>query len=301
VDDVYVFISSISQSKEIFHGLIPELRNYDLILNEAKTYIIAKNLLLTEEPDLEKLFDDAIVEITENMDDDDFVEGYGFQMDWEDDEDNDEDEDEDEDDDEDEEGDKEEDLELRATKLLFDSIPKYPGHEESIERFCIPIFQKAKSRHALSYAMVLFDDRPSMTQIYASYLSTFIEDKEVFSFMSLQLNEAFYSDWQKMWIIAALLQRFDAAGETIKAAYDILSDAERHDGLRAVAAILVGKFGDYARRRRLVSIYPIVSDYIKSAIYFSSIYWGGVEKRNARAQWGSQGVLNSLITEGMAK
>ena len=89
----------------LLRALIPTLRSYDLVLNEAKSVIMPKSALVTEEPDLEALFTDAVAEISQQVDDEDFNADYGFQSEWE----------------EEEEVD-EEDLELKATKLLFDSL-----------------------------------------------------------------------------------------------------------------------------------------------------------------------------------
>lgn len=300
VDDVYIFVKSYDEADRIFNALQSEMRSYDLIFNEAKTYILPKNLLVTEEPDLENLFEGAIKEISDQIKGEEVSDDYGFQMDWED-----EDlfEDQESADDDDEEGneDADEDVELRATELLFDSVSDYPGHEESIERFCIPIFQRVGSEYAIEYVKIFFDDRPSMTQIYASYLSNFVDREDVSVFLIRELGNDVYSDWQCMWILAALLQSADIDQSAVRSAYSLLTDANRHEGLRAVAAIFVGKFGDFARRRSLISFYPRCSEYLKSAIYFSTMYWGTVEKRTARSSWGAQGLLNRLITEGFEK
>lgn len=52
VDDMYVFVSSVSQAEDVLRKLIAELRHFDLRLNEAKSRIILKRELFTEEPDL---------------------------------------------------------------------------------------------------------------------------------------------------------------------------------------------------------------------------------------------------------
>src|SRR5260221_11296995 len=44
-------------------------------------------------------------------------------------------------------------LQLAATKALFDSIDSFPGHEESIERFCLPLFAKVQFDHAVDHVM----------------------------------------------------------------------------------------------------------------------------------------------------
>jgi len=135
-------------AEKLLGQLIPKLRYYDLVLNEAKCRIIPKSQLHSEEPDLQKLFDDAVNEIRDQMNDEDFDADYGFQSEWE----------EDDEDEGDEEG--EDDLDLKATKLLFNSVGKYVGQEENIERFCLPLFAKAESDYALQH--VFHDDlRPS--------------------------------------------------------------------------------------------------------------------------------------------
>jgi hypothetical protein len=55
VDDMYIFLKSVDASERLMRQLIPELRSYDLVLNEAKSVIMPKAALNTEEPDLEAL------------------------------------------------------------------------------------------------------------------------------------------------------------------------------------------------------------------------------------------------------
>ncbi|MDU0078382.1 RNA-directed DNA polymerase, partial [Bacillus sp. IG2] len=40
VDDVYIFVKSVNEAEALVRELIPELRSYDLSLNEAKSAII---------------------------------------------------------------------------------------------------------------------------------------------------------------------------------------------------------------------------------------------------------------------
>lgn len=80
VDDLYVFVESVDESESLLRKLIPFLRSYDLALNESKCRILPKKLLRTMEPDLEALFDDAVEEISGQIDDDDFEADYGFSL-----------------------------------------------------------------------------------------------------------------------------------------------------------------------------------------------------------------------------
>jgi hypothetical protein len=283
VDDIYVFVESVDAADQLLRELIPTLRIYDLVLNEAKSVIMPKSALITEEPDLEALFADAVAEISDQVDDDDFDADYGFQSEWE------------------EEEIDEEDLELQATTVLFNSLSEYPGHEENIERFCLPLFSKAGSNYAVEHVLDAFKKRPSMSQIYASYLAKFLELDDVYEFLLDLSKDAALFDWQRVWVLAALSQVEAAEDPAVKAALDLLRDANRHDALRAVAAIYVGRFGDHTRRRALIPIYRSVSSYIQAAIYYSSAWWPGVERSTAKASWGGHSTLHSLLTAAMSK
>jgi Reverse transcriptase (RNA-dependent DNA polymerase) len=282
VDDLYVFVESVEAADQVLRQLIPTLRNYDLVLNENKSVLMPKAALWTEEPDLEDLFDAAVEEISNQTDDEDFDADYGFQSEWNEDEEDDE------------------DLKLKATTLLFDSLSQYPGQEENIERFCLPLFSKAGSEYALEHVLGAFKKRPAMTQIYASYVAKFLSDSEVREALWSLLKDPTLTDWHKMWILAALSQSTDHHDSDLKVAMSLFQDANRHDALRAVAAIFVGRFGDHARRKALGSAYPTVSPYIQAAIFFSSRVWPAAERNTAKASWGALTSLNSLINVAMA-
>jgi hypothetical protein len=284
VDDIYVFLESVDAGDQLLRELIPFLRTYDLVLNEAKCVVMPKAALNTEEPDLEELFTDAVEEISEQIDEDDFDSDYGFQSEWEDEDELDQSE-----------------LELKATTILFDSIEEYPGHEENIERFCLPLFTKAGSNYAIEHTMGAFKKRPSMTQIYSAYLARFLDSKNVKAFLFNMLKDKALTDWQKMWVLAALNQVKPDDDEPVKVALSVLKNANSHDALRAVAAMYVGKYGEHARRKSLIAIYSNVSSYVQLAIYCSSRFWPAVERSNAKASWGGHGPLHSLLTVALAK
>jgi hypothetical protein len=283
VDDIYIFVDSVDAADHLLRELIPALRTYDLVLNEAKSVLMPKAALITEEPDLEALFASAVAEISAQVDDGDFDVDYGFQSEWDD------------------KPPKDEDLELKATKLLFDSISDYPGQEENIERFCLPLFSKAGSDYAVEHVLDAVKKRPSMSQIYASYLSKFMDTAEIQGSLVNILDDASLTDWQRMWIIAALLQVKPKNDGPVKGALNLLKDANRHESLRAAAAIYVGRFGDLIRRKALISIYSTVSSYIQAAIYFSSRTWPAVERGNAKASWGGHTQLNALVSLALSK
>lgn len=283
VDDVYIFVKNVGDADKVMRKLIPFLRTYDLTLNEAKAVVIPKNHFFTEEPDLEDLFKAAMDEVSEQFDDEDFGADYGFQSEWFDEEDD----------------DNYDSIELKATKILFDSIQEYSGQEENIERFCIPLFEKIGSDYALQHVMDSFTIRPAMGQIYASYLADYVEDDTVRRFLIDMMREKSLTDWQKMWSIAALMRRGKAGDIEMRTALKILEDSNAQEALRAVAAIYVGRFGDLGRRKSLASIYTSVPAYTQAAIYYSSHRWPSVERRNARATWGKSNPVNALLSSGV--
>jgi hypothetical protein len=282
VDDIYVFLRSVEEGEKLLRAIIPALRSYDLVLNEAKSSIMPKAALVTEEPDLEQLFADAFDEVSSQVDDDEFRTDYGFQSEWED---------------EEEQNDNldEEDLKLEATKVLFDSISDYPGNEENIERFCLPLFAAARSDYAVDHVMSSFKKRPSMTQIYCAYLARFLASPAQTLMLSMLQDRSLF-DWQKMWLLAGLAQSKKGEDAVAKAALDLLKSADSNDALRAVAAIYVGRFGDHARRTALRSFYPSVSNYVQAAIFYSSQKWPSAERATAKASWSGHGVLHDLLT-----
>ncbi len=296
VDDVYIFVKSVNEAEALVRALIPELRSYDLSLNEAKSAIIPKKMLVVEEPDLEDLFRTAIDEVAQQLDRESFDVGYGFQMSWED-EDEEEDEDDEDSDDSDVGESEEEFLKIEATKKLFDGINNYPGHEESIERFCLPIFTQASSDYAVHHVLNSFDDRPSMSQLYCSYLSRFIDDEDVYEFLCGAIQNSNRYEWQRMWILASLLQRETVEDSIVREVHKIFSDGGCHETVRAVAAIFIGRFGDATRRKSLVSSYGSVSVYIQAAIFYISRKWPSVEKNNAKSLWSNSNELNKLIKD----
>lgn len=301
VDDLYIFVESVDHAERILRDLIPTLRSYDLSLNENKCKIIPKNLLHTMEPDLEALFQAAVDEISSQLNGDDFDADYGFQSEWEEDED--EEDSEVETDETSDESDSEDNspIELAATISLFDSLDSYPGQEENVERFCLPLFAKANSSHAIDHVKDAFKRRPAMSQIYSSYLAKFLYGGEVRAFICGLLSDTSLADWQRMWIVGAMMQALNPTDDEVKSCLDIARDGTRHDALRAVAAYFVGRFGDHARRTTLRALYPQVSNYVQAAIYASSRFWVGVERSNAKATWGGHSQLHALLTIAMKK
>lgn len=286
VDDIYIFLDSIDSSFSVVRKLIPMLRSYDVILNEAKSKILPAKSLLTEEPDLEELFDAAFEEAREQLTDEEMQSEYGFQAEWEGDDDHDDD--------------SRAALELAATQALFDSIEDYPGNEENIERFCLPLFARAGSDYAVDHVLKCFSERPSMAQIYTAYLAGFLDNIEIKKFLTSILIIESTMDWQRMWILAALMRAEKPIDDSAKKSMTLLANGDRHPTLRASAAIYAGRFGDHGVRVKLNRLYSGLPTYIQLAIYYSSRNWPVAERRTAKSSWGNHSPLHSLLTIGLS-
>ena len=277
VDDIYIFLDSVAAADKTVKSIIPHLRQLDLSLNEAKSNLFPKSALVVEEPDLEELFQNAISEIRDQIEEKDLDVAYGFQAEWED-------------------SDEEiVEIELRATIALFDSLGSFRGHEEEIERFCLPLFIRSNNDYAVEHVLSAFRERPSMSQIYCAYLSRFIDDERVYTFLTSQVTQDNLYDWQTMWIIAALLQRNEVSDEILRKVVRVYRDPNRHDATRAVAAIFIGTKGDNVRRNELSASCNFVSPYVQSAIFFAAQRWPRAERGNFNAQWGQRSEVNRLI------
>jgi hypothetical protein len=138
-----------------------------------------------------------------------------------------------------------------------------------------------------------------MAQIHSAYLANFLGEEGVTEFLISLLQDETLFDWQRMWVLAGLMQGDSPSDEQVKLAFDILKDGNRHDALRAVAAYFVGRFGNHSRRTSLRNYFQHCSPYVQSAIYASARFWKGAEKTNARATWGNLSLMNQLLTKAI--
>jgi hypothetical protein len=283
VDDIYAFVPSLDAAEKIMRELTRFLLDYDLNLNEAKSKLINSKSLVIEEPDLEKLFSDAVDELK----DEHVVSDYGFQSEW--------------DDGEDRDNKPDADLELKATEVLFDSIADFPAHVEKIERFCLPLFAAAGSDYAVDHVLNAFPRRPAMTQIYCSYLTAFLNDKQVRQpLQSFLADPELYYDWQRMWIFAALMTPNTSDNQTVARALKLYKDGQRHEGLRAVAAIFVAKHGAFARQKELCDNYGLSgSTYLQTSILYGARYFQKAMRRASVKSWSGQSTTHSLVAKSI--
>lgn len=268
VDDIYAFFETHEQCDNTIIRLYPELRRLDLTLNEAKSRVTTPLGLLTSDPDLDALFDDAIAEVQAQYaasEAEEVLTDYGFQSIWSD---------------EVSEPDEQE-VELKATELLFDQIPKYVDNTEEIERFCLPLFATFGSRYAVEHVLSKLDNVPSMSQIYFSYLSGFLDEEPVATAVcSAFINRKLTFDWEYLWAIGTIIQMTSVDDAVVSNLLKICSE-DVDETVKALALIAAAKLGDVDRQKAVAeAIGKFHSIYVRGAILFSARYMHKAVRKN---------------------
>jgi Reverse transcriptase (RNA-dependent DNA polymerase) len=286
VDDIYMGFPSEAEARKGLASLIETLRKDGLHLNEYKSKIMHADEVIKEETAIDRLFD----EIREEIQDDETYERaspYGFEVEWEEDE---EDEDEDEDD---------VVLENAAVERLMEHIDDYPNQEDQIEKFCLPILRSAQSDSAAEHVLQNLKEKPHQTRLYFSYISSFVRNNQdiVDALEELVADDA-VSDYQRMFLLAALLRARSVTRATVNSALQWLQNRTVAKETRAMAAIFAAKQGVAQQKRTVRTSYEDEpSDYVRSAILFSSKYLTVVEKKTCKRAWGGHNAINTLIAQ----
>jgi len=284
VDDIYLGFQSEAAARKGLGQLIENLRKDGLHLNESKSSIMAANDVVQEETAIDRLFD----EIREEVEDDvkyERISPYGFDIEW------------DEDDDEEQDA---AELENAAVERLIDNIDAYPNHANQIEKFCLPILRSANSDHAVQHVLENLEEKPHQTRLYFSYLSTFIRaNQNVAEELEALINsDAMISDYQKMFMMAALLRARNLSRSTINTALQWLQNTGVAREARAMAAVFAAKHGVATQKRAVRTWYENEpSDYVRSAILYSAKYLPTADRKTCKRAWGGHDPVNALISK----
>lgn len=285
VDDIYIFFKSEREARYHKVRLASWLRKDGLNLNEAKTKVFKAEDLIQEETEIDKMFEEAKSEI-ENDD----IGLYQSTDPWELVE------------EEFEEEKTDEEKELLATKSLFDAEKVSWTTRMRIDKFCLPIFTACKDIYAMDYVLKSFPLNPHMSQIYSNYLRSIInKDGSLMSKLeNLLNNKEVIFDYQKMWLYATALSIDKVSQRIIKKALSDLKNANLSEALRAVCAILVGKYCNASQRRVLRNHYTQEqSEYVKSAVLFASQYFPQTERDTCFRAWAGHSDINALIVSAI--
>lgn len=283
VDDIYVgFQSELSARRELVR-LNERLRQNGLAFNPLKTKVEAAEAVIDEDQEIDTLFAEAREEIEDTIS---FLRasGYGFQGDWID-------------------GEGEEigaEIELNAVRYLLLEYEAADSQKDKIERFCLPILRGANDDLGVDLVIDSFSRRPSQTRLYASYLTHFTQrDQSIVERVCRVIEEDnFYCDYQRMYMLAAILNANAVSPATVRKSLRWLEGNQIGPETKALCAIFAAKFGSANQKRAVrVNYENEGSEYVRSATLFASQYFPSAEKRAAKRAWGGQSEINALIRD----
>ena len=287
VDDLYMGFSSEAEARKGLASLIETLRKDGLHLNEYKSKIMPADQVIREETAIDRLFD----EIRDEVEDDETYERaspYGFEVEWEDEEEEEQDVQEDD-----------QNVQNAAVERLMENIGDYPNQEDQIEKFCLPILRSAQSDSAVEHVIESLKEKPHQTRLYFSYISTFVRvNQDVVDALEGLVADDTMSDYQRMFLLAALVKARTVSRVTVNTALQWLQNRTVAKETRAIAVILAARHGVPQQKRAMRTSYEDEpSDYVRSAILYSSRYLTVAEKRTCKRAWGGHNAINSLIAQ----
>jgi hypothetical protein len=143
-----------------------------------------------------------------------------------------------------------------------------------------------------------------MSQTYFGYLSKMIrKDSAVGSKIeSIFSNVDLLFDYQRKWLYATLLFAEKVSEAIVRYALADLQNPARNNGVRAICAILVGKYGSAAIRQVLKNHYSNEnSEFVKASILFAAQYFPTQQKDTCFKAWSGHSEFNSLIVAAIKK
>jgi hypothetical protein len=297
VDDLYLRFESFPEAIRGLIHLIDQLRREGLHLNEFKSGIRSADQLIREETELDQLFTATLGRIEEEQREGEEVSwGYGFVVNWE------LEREEQEEEQEEEEEDKDKQLKNAAVRRLYESIKIYEGQADKIEKFCLPFLMESGSDIAVERAVNGIVERPHLARLYLAYLSRFVPEDATLKKRLGDLLESteMVSDYQRMYLLGALMKAEFIDKDTVNAALRMLSESKVGQEVRALAAIFAAKYGTPQQRRTVRLSYEGESSaYVRAAILYASRHFTGTERRSCIKAWGAHNTTNALIAHAI--
>jgi hypothetical protein len=240
VDDMYIFFETADDFRAFFPRFVKGLRDYDLSLNESKTYAVAPIALLREETELDKAILAAKKEAAEKLTDFEEIEVEGeygeafvkiLEM-----------------------APKEDEVELAATLAIFNSLDDFKGDErDRAEAFCLGIFRRASDPVAIDYVAKRWLRHPDRAREYALYLGRFSADaKHVDAIDKMIISSADgMIDYQWAWA-AYLMRRFPVISTgLLTRAVNIQRNGAQNEVVRSLMTYPVCAHGSAQRKKEV--------------------------------------------------
>lgn len=287
VDDLYLLFKNNDEMKDFFPRLVKKLRDYDLSLNENKTFAVAPIALLREETELDKAIAEAKKEAAEKLTDYEEIvietgpygETVTDVLETEPDED---------------------EVELEATTSIFDRLDDFKGEDrQRAENFCLSFFRRANDPIAVEYVAKRWLRHPDQAREYALYLQRFASDKgHVLEIDKMILSGADnMNDYQWAWA-ALLMRRMSViSSDLLKIGFDAFNNPSHHDVTRSLLVYSICNKGSAQRKKEIRDSYAKSSLLIQLAIIHSGKNFTAAERNALMKTAEAHGDIQSLMCE----
>lgn len=290
VDDLYMLFHTNAQFQSFFPNFVKRLREWDLALNESKTFASTPLKLLKEETELDQAITAAKKEATQKLtesivvevdggpyDDETFEEVYEAIP-------------------------EKEEVELAATKDIFSRLIEFKGEErDRAESFCISLFKRASDPVAIDYVLKRWSGSPDKAREYAMYLNQFLGnsearvkiDKELVSTASTMV------DYQWSWASVLTRRMPSLSPDLLNAVSAVQADGSKHDVVRSLAVYAVARHGSPQRKKELRDNYGSFSPLGQLATIHASRHFVAGERNALIKSAEGHGELQSLTCEAV--
>lgn len=288
VDDSYIFFKNSDDIRGFFPKFVKRLREYDLSLNENKTFITAPSKLLHEETELDAAINKAKEEAKEKLTEYEEVEveEYGEpsyieileQV----------------------PDDKE--VELQATYEVFNSLEDFKGEErDRAEAFCLSFFRRAADPVAIPYVIRRWVRHPEKAREYALYLNRFSNDKKQGPLIDKLFVDSASEmiDFQWAWASVILRMFKSVSKELLKVADEIQRDGSRHEVIRSLLTYTVCKHGSAQRKKEVRDNYANAPLLVQLAIIHCVRHFTSGERNALLKTAEAHGELQALMCEAV--
>jgi hypothetical protein len=287
VDDLYCFFPSEAEARKHLVTLGRWLRSDGLNLNEAKSHVILAADLLRDETEVDEMFAAAKEEAGDQLQRQDFygstllMEPFGQEQ----------------------ESAEERNVDLAATRALFDRQDVDPKTRQKIDSFCLAVLTAGRDPYAVDYVIGSCVAHPHMAQRYTMYLAQFVaQDRDLVSYVEGLLTDDGLFEYQIMWLYALLMQAEVISPAAVALAARRLQNASLYETVRAAIAVFIGKYGSPGQRRILKAHYQNEpSAFVRAALVFAARYFGGSERNTCFAAWGGHDEVNALVVTAARK
>lgn len=292
VDDMYIFFESGDQLKQFFPGFIRKLREYDLSLNEAKTFIAQPTKLLKEETELDIAIERAKEEATlllttveeiEVQVDDGF---YGTETIT----------------DLLETPPDDEEVELQATRDVFEKLDDFRGDErDRAESFCLSMFRKSLDSLAVPYVLGRWMRHADKAKDYALYLIKFASDDVQRPLLDKAFLDGFDGmlDYQKCWAAAVMRRMNSVSPDLLNKVVALQRDPSQHDVVRSLLTYVVASHATAARKKDLRDGYAKAPLLVQLATIHSSSNFVAAEQGAFLKTASMHGELQALLCDAV--